>query len=185
MKTPLRILAVSGSLRAASSNTTLLRAAAALAPANMEFTFYHGLGDLPHFSPDLDGDEPPAAVREWRGLLRAADGVVVCTPEYAFGMPGSLKNAFDWIVSSGELDGGKPAAAISASPSVRGGDQAHAALVHLLGVLGAKIPEAGALIVPLVRTKLTSEGGLSDPATADALRSLLGTLAQAIQDRAV
>ena len=172
---PCEVLAISGSLRAASSNSMLMRAAAALAPEGMTVTIYEGLGDLPHFTPDLDGDEPPQAVQQLRELLRAADGVVVCTPEYAHGMPGSLKNALDWVVSSGEFDG-KLAAALSASPSGMGGDKAHASLVQTLKVLGAKIPEGASLIVPLVRSKFNAEGELTDPATAEALRSVLEAL---------
>ncbi|GAC1391740.1 MAG: hypothetical protein NVS4B11_21460 [Ktedonobacteraceae bacterium] len=89
----MRILAISGSLRADSTNTTLVRATAALAPKNMEILMYDGLADLPHFTPDLDGDDPPAPVSSLRKLLQATDGVLICTPEYAFGVPGTLKNA--------------------------------------------------------------------------------------------
>ena len=114
----MRILALSGSLRARSSNTALLRAAVALAPAGTEIIFYTGLADLPQFSPDLDNESTPPAVQELRDQLQAAEGVLICTPEYAYGMPGSLKNALDWTVSSGEFYG-KPTAVISASPSPR------------------------------------------------------------------
>src|SRR5215510_1063207 len=113
----MQILAISGSLRADSSNAALLRAAAACAPDGMEFRFYdRQLGGLPHFNPDLDGEGAvaPPAVAELRALLGAADGVLICTPEYAHGIPGALKNALDWIVSSGELER-KPVALIVAS----------------------------------------------------------------------
>jgi len=89
---------------------------------------YGGLDDLPHFSPDRDGDDPPRSVGRLRELLRTADGVLIGTPEYAFGVPGALKNALDWTVSSGEFDG-KPVAAISASPLYTGGAKAHASLL--------------------------------------------------------
>ncbi|MBC8101842.1 MAG: NAD(P)H-dependent oxidoreductase [Cytophagales bacterium] len=173
----IKILGISGSLRAGSSNTALLLAAGKLAPPAMEFTLYEGLGDLPHFSPELDGDDPPAAVRRLRALLQAADSVIVCTPEYAHGMPGALKNALDWSVSSGEFDG-KPAAAVSASPSVTGGANAHAWLTQTLNVLGATIPEGASLIVPLVRGKLDPSGAISDTDTADAFRRMFEALAR-------
>src|SRR5689334_18737809 len=115
----MKILALSGSLRAASSNSALLRAAAALAPPGMDFTFYdHQIGALPYFSPDLDseGMTPPPAVAEFRALLAGADGVLISCPEYAHGVPGAFKNALDWIVSSGSLSG-KPTAVLMASPS--------------------------------------------------------------------
>jgi chromate reductase len=77
----IKILAISGSLRYSSSNTNLIRAAADIAQQEkMIFTIYGGLGDLPHFNPDLDGDEPPAAVSDLRKQLKAADGVLICTP---------------------------------------------------------------------------------------------------------
>ncbi len=179
----MNILGISGSLNPASSNSAVVRAAAALVPEGMKFTIYEGLGELPHFTPHLDGDEPPPAVRELRRLLRAADGVFVCTPEYAHGMPGSLKNAFDWVVSSGEFDGGKPAAALSASPSYLGGDKALAALTQTLAVLGAHVPAGASLAIPYIRKKLDAEGHVTDSETLDALRSVLGVLAGAIRAR--
>src|SRR3982751_6815740 len=101
----MKILAISGSLRAQSSNAALLRAAAALAPADVAFDFYDGLGALPPFNPDLDeeGMSASAPVADLRARAAAAGGVMICSPEYAHGMPGVLKNALDWLVSVGEL----------------------------------------------------------------------------------
>jgi len=113
----MKLAAVSGSLRADSSNSALVRALSSLASTEMEVAVFDGVGDLPHYSPELDTDDPPASVLRWRTVLREADAALFCTPEYAHGMPGSLKNALDWLVSSGEFDGGKPCAALSASPS--------------------------------------------------------------------
>ena len=174
------ILAMSGSLRASSTNTRLVRATAALAPENMEFTLYDGLADLPHFSPDLDSDDPPVSVHNLRKQLQAADGVLICTPEYAFGVPGSLKNALDWTVSTGEFYR-KPVAAISASPSPRGGDKAHASLLLTLTALGANVPERGKLMIPAVGKKLNANDEVLDPMTRQALRSVLDALAHTIE----
>src|SRR5690349_21363282 len=99
----MRILAISGSLREGSSNTAVLQAAAALAPLGVEIILYDGLGRLPHFNPDLDGENAVAPVAEWRARLQSADGVLISSPEYAHGVPGSLKNALDWVVGSGEF----------------------------------------------------------------------------------
>ncbi|HEY4385077.1 MAG TPA: NADPH-dependent FMN reductase [Ktedonobacteraceae bacterium] len=175
----MKILAISGSLRASSTNTRLVRAAAALAPEEMEITIYDGLADLPHFSPDLDDDYSPPAVKNLRAQIQASDGVLICTPEYAFGVPGALKNALDWTVSSGDL-WGKPVAAISASPLWTGGDKAHASLLLTLTALGTKVPEEGKLSIPSVNKKLNADGEISDPETAQALRCVLASLAQAI-----
>jgi len=175
----MHILAISGSLRASSTNTTLVRAIMKLAPEHMEFTLYDGLGDLPHFSPDIDVEDAPPPVAALRRQLQAADGVLLCTPEYAYGVPGSLKNALDWTVSSGEFVG-KPVVAISASPSFMGGEKAHASLLLTLTALSANIVEGGTLIIPLIRSKLNTHGNVSDSATAEALQSVLAALAQAI-----
>lgn len=161
----MKILALSGSLRASSTNTTLVRALAAIAPEDMEIAIYDGLGTLPHFSPDLDGEEASAPVIHLRTLLGASDGVLICTPEYAFGVPGSLKNALDWTVSIGDLNE-KPVAAISASPLHSGGDKAHASLLLTLTTLGADVPDGAKLSIPGVKKKLDDNGDVSDPATA-------------------
>ena len=148
----------------------------------MDFVLYDGLGDLPHFTPDLDGDAPPAPVVRWRELLKSADGVIICTPEYAFGVPGVLKNALDWVVSSGEFYE-KPAAVISASPMLTGGDKAHASLMLTFQALTARIAEEAKLTVPAVNKKLTPEGEISDPALKESLEKLLAALAKTIDDK--
>jgi chromate reductase, NAD(P)H dehydrogenase (quinone) len=138
-------------------------------------TIYQDLDELPHFSPDRDGDDPPASVLRLRALIATADAIIVCTPEYAHGMPGSLKNALDWLVSSGDFDG-KPAAAISASPSFLGGDKANDALAHTLTVLGATIPPGATLAIPHINSKRNATGEVDDEATIASLRSLLDAL---------
>jgi len=175
----MRILAMSGSLRAGSTSTTLVRAIATMAAKDMEVTIYDGLGDLPHFTPDLDDENSPASVVYLRELLRGADGVLICTPEYAFGVPGSLKNALDWTVSTGDLNE-KPVAALSASPLYGGGDKAHASLLLTLTALGADVPDGATLNIPGVKKKLDDNGDVSDPTTAQALRLVLAALALAI-----
>ena len=176
----MKIVAVSGSLRAASSNTALVRAVVSLVPPDIEITLYDGLAGLPHFSPELDGPNLPDAVKSLRLQMASADGVLICTPEYAFGMPGSLKNALDWLVSSGEL-WRKPVAVLSASPSALGGEKAHAALVLTLRALEAEIVEAASLQIPFVSTKLNAEKEVSDPATLAALQTSLTALIAAVE----
>jgi chromate reductase len=176
----MRILAISGSLRANSTNTALVRATVALAPDHMECLIYNGLADLPQFSPEIDDENSPASVISLREQLQAADGVFICTPEYAFGVPGSLKNALDWTVSSGEF-WGKPVAVVSASPLATGGDKAHAALLLTLTALGAKVPERAKLMVPTINKKLNANGEVSDSETKQALVRVLDVLAQAIK----
>ncbi len=109
----MRILAISGSARRRSTNTALLRAVAAAAPRGVEVTVFDGVGRLPVFSPDLDGD-PPAEVRVYIGLVEASDGVILSSPEYVRALPGGMKNAIDWLVSRDTLVG-KPMALLHAS----------------------------------------------------------------------
>ncbi len=175
---PINIVAVSGSLRSASTNSALARAVIASAPAGVGVIRYDGLAGLPHFSPELETDVPDA-VRELRLVIGAADGVLFCTPEYAYGIPGSLKNALDWLVSSGEL-WRKPVAVVSASPSALGGAKAHAALTLTLTALEAKIVHAASLQIPFVSTKLNAEKEVTDPATLAELKASLAALIAAI-----
>ena len=169
------ILAVSGSLKANSSNTRLIHAIAALAADRAQATFYTGLADLPPFSPDLDTETPPEAVQHWRDLLKTADAVLICTPEYAYGMPGSLKNALDWTVSSGEFYD-MPVAAISAAPNLGGGKRALRTLKWTLHALSALIVRKASFTVPLIGKKLDADGHIRDPAFAETLHTALAAL---------
>jgi chromate reductase len=180
MGNTLRILAISGSLREKSSNTALMKAIIALSSGDIQFTIYGGLGDLPHFNPDLDLDDGPASVQELRLQLKEADGVLICTPEYGNGVPGVLKNALDWLVSSGEFMN-KPTAVISASPTPMGGDKAHASLLLTLNMINAEIIEGGTMMIPHITLKLNKEGVITDSETKQRLLTVLKALEQACQ----
>jgi NAD(P)H-dependent FMN reductase len=171
------ILGISGSLRSSSSNTALINACAVIADENIKITQYEGLDKLPYFSPELDaeGMTATAAVLELRAQLRAADAVIFSTPEYAHGIPGVLKNALDWIVSSGEL-AGKPTGVISASPLATGGDKAHASLMQTLTVMSAHIVKETTLIIPIVRTKMDVNGNITDPFLKESIATLINSL---------
>jgi NAD(P)H-dependent FMN reductase len=171
-----RLLALSGSLRAQSLNALVLRAAARLAPAGMTFTFWERLDDLPHFSPERDEEPLPGAVVELRGLLAEADALLICTPEYIHAMPAVLKNLLEWVVSSGACVG-KPAAAWSVSPALQGGARAQASLAHTLEVMSARVVPAAALCLTLASGGLDADGALRDPAQAARLRAALAALA--------
>ncbi len=135
MKQQLNILAISGSLRSSSSNAAIIRTLSGMTPTGVTVSLYDGLADLPHFNPELDTDTPPDAVTDLRKQLKQADGILICTPEYAFGVPGALKNLLDWTVSSGEFVD-KPVALITASSS---GQYAHPSLLLTLGALSARV----------------------------------------------
>ena len=110
----MNILALSGSLRAASENTRLLRALACLAPAGMQVVVYSGLGELPLFNPDIEFPNPPA-VAALREAINTADAVVIASPEYAHGVTAVIKNMLDWMVGN-ESFVNKPVALLNAAP---------------------------------------------------------------------
>jgi NAD(P)H-dependent FMN reductase len=171
----MQILAISGSLRAASTNTVLLNAAAALAPENLKIIVYAGLADLPHFNPDLDNDAPEA-VKNFRSQLAKSAGVIISSPEYAHGVPGVLKNALDWLVASGELYE-KPIALFSASPRAT---FAQASLTLTLSVMSVRLIEEASIVLPLLGKKLDESRVLADPGMSKAIHSALVTFAHAI-----
>jgi len=170
------ILAISGSLRAGSSNHTILQYLGGMMPEDVDYTIYDGLASIPAFDPGLDNDTPPAAVADLRDKIAAVDAIIICTPEYAFGVPGALKNALDWTVSSGSLSG-KPLALITASTS---GQYAHEGMTRILGALDATMSEAGNLLIPFIRTKIDANGNLTDDIT-EKLRSIFVELIKLIE----
>jgi len=174
----LRILAISGSLRAVSSNTALLHAAALLAPPGVEVSIYAGLGDLPHFNPDLEGSEPPAVI-DFLARVRAAGGLLISSPEYAHGVPGAMKNALDWLVSDEEFMG-KPVALFNASPYAT---YAQASLLETLTVMSARVVAAAAIAVPVSGKKLDAAGIVAHPEISSAVRGALEAFVQAIESR--
>lgn len=167
-----KILAISGSLRNQSFNTAILQEIKTILSGRAEIIFYNGYDALPHFNPDLDKDPAPATVNHFRQMVAAADGVILCTPEYAFGLPGSLKNALDWTVSSGEFNE-KTVAVISASPLPSGGIKAMDALLLVCSALGTKIPEGATLGIPGIKVKMNEKGEIKEAGTLKDLAQLV------------
>lgn len=172
----IKILGISGSLRSNSSNTNILKSIAGFNPDEVEFVIFEGLDQLPHFNP---GQEENKAVRNFKTAISNAAAVIFCTPEYAFGVPGVLKNALDWTVSTGELND-KPVSVISASPLNSGGDKALASLLLTLTALGTKRNDASALSIPNIKIKSSADGTLTDENTLDQLRNQLDNLLKLI-----
>lgn len=177
MTAQFRILAISGSLRAHSSNTETLRAAAIVAPESVTVTLYDGLGGLPHFNPDLDGEGavPPDSVRDFRSQIGDADALLICSPEYAHGVPGSLKNALEWLVSSSEMLF-KPIGLINVSPR---STHANASLAETLRTMSTVLVEGASIELPLAGKAIDAAGIAADPQLARALRSAIDTLVAA------
>lgn len=170
-----RILAISGSLRSASLNTALLRAAARLAPPGMRIELFDGLGALPLFNPDIEATDP-AAVANFRARLLAADGVLIASPEYAHGVTGAMKNALDWMVGC-ETFVNKPVALLNASPRAV---HAQASLKETLTTMSARIVDEASITVPILGARLDEAGIASHPGIAAALRGALMAFQAAI-----
>ena len=178
---PVRLLAISGSLRARSSNTSLLRLAMDLAPADVRIVMYDGLASLPHFNPDDEVDTPPASVLDLRARVGDADGLLLCSPEYAHGVPGTLKNALDWLVASVELPH-KPVALLNASPWAT---HAQASLLETLTVMTARIVYEACATIPVTRGDLAADGTIEGTEIRAALRAALDAFVRDIASHGV
>jgi chromate reductase, NAD(P)H dehydrogenase (quinone) len=174
----MRILAVSGSLRTGSHNTSLLWAAAEAAPEGVEVEVWQGIGDLPIYDQDLEGSDLPDAVRRLREDWAAADAILFATPEYNGSIPGGLKNAVDWA-SRPRLEAAlmnKTVAVVGASTGQFGAMWAQADLRKVLGTAGGRVV-GDELPVTRAHEKFDSLGRLLDGELFDRLRLLLETLA--------
>ena len=160
-------------------DTAPTRHARLLAPANIEVTLYNGLADLPGFNPDLEGAEP-SSVLAFRELLKKADGVFISSPEYAHGVPGSLKNALDWTVGSGELVD-KPVAMLNTSPMAM---HAQASLRETIAVMSARVIPDASLTIPVQGKQLDENGIAADPRLSRLVLRAIEGLVTAIESLA-
>jgi chromate reductase len=171
----MRILALPGSLRAASINAALLRAAARIAPAAISVTVDTALGRLPLFNPD-DAERPPPAVAAFQARVAAADALLIASPEYAHGVTGTIKNALDWLVSF-EPFAYKHVAVLNASPRAQHAD---AALRETLRTMAAVIVEPASISLPLLGAQLGEEALVTTEWVAAPVRAALAALAEAV-----
>jgi chromate reductase len=174
---PIVLVALSGSLRAASVNSAVLRAAARLAPDGVTIRVLDDVRALPLFNPDLDNDAVAEPVLAFRRNLIAADGVLIACPEYAHGVPGAMKNALDWVVASNELVN-KPIALLNAAPRA---SIAQAALRETLTVMSATLIDAASVTLPITIKNITEVEILEDAAVRDVLRNALQAFATTIR----
>jgi|SRR5689334_1733239 len=176
----MRILALSGSLRRDSYNTRLARAAGELAPYDVEVELYPPelLSAIPPYDGDVDDLGQPVAVTQLKSAIRAADAVLVATPEYNSSIPGQLKNALDWVSRplAESPFRGKPTSVVGASTSAYGAVWAQADLRKVLGVLGARLVEAE-VAVPHAAERFDDEGRLVDEETREQLAQAVADLA--------
>lgn len=167
----MKLLAISGSLRAASENSKLLRAARRLAPSGVDIILYDGLGALPLFNPDIEASDP-APVAALRAAITGADALLIASPEYAHGVSGVMKNALDWMVGN-ESFIDKPVALLNASARAT---HAQAALRETLIVMSARIVEAATVTLPILGSGLDEDGIVGHAEIGGALRAALCAL---------
>ena len=177
---PMRVLAISGSLRKDSTNTAAFEALARLASGEVRVVVYRDLARLPPFNPDDDlEDEPkPETVEALRAMVAACDAIVIAAPEYARGVPGALKNALDWFVAS-ETFVGKKVVLINASPRAY---HAQTSLREILSTMAARFLVDAFVALPLTGKKVTAEQIAADPVCAGRLRHVLVTLAASARE---
>jgi chromate reductase len=173
-----KILAISGSTRQQSSNDSLIKAIVVLSGDMLDITVYKRIYYLPQFNPDDDVEDIADEVAVFRQQLNNAEGIIICTPEYAHGVPGSLKNAIDWTISSSSFPH-KPTMLITASTD---GKYGHAALLETLKVIEAKNVINLQLVLPFIKTKINQDGKSIDNKTHDEVRKLINVFIETIND---
>ncbi|OGU22869.1 MAG: FMN reductase [Hydrogenophilales bacterium RIFOXYD1_FULL_62_11] len=172
----MRVLAISGSLRKASLNTALLRAAARIAPPGIEVVLYHSLGELPLFNPDIEASEPVPVVT-FREHILASDALLIASPEYAHGVTGAIKNALDWMVGNETLVN-KPVALLNASPRAT---HAQAALREIVSTMSARLVDEACITIPILGSGFSEDDIVQRPDIKSALLTALSFLKAAVQ----
>jgi NAD(P)H-dependent FMN reductase len=172
-----KILGICGSLREGSAHRAILEYVASTVP-DVSFSIFEGISEIQNFNPDLDQPHSTAdeAVEAFRSAVKEADAILICTPEYAYGIPGALKNALDWTVSSGSFVD-KPVGLITASGL---GEHGHASLLLVLQALTAKVEEQATLLIPYFKSKMNAENEITDIGLKEDLKRLIEVLLNVI-----
>ena len=173
----MKILAISGSLRSASHNTSLLRAAQELAPEGMEIRAFD-ITPIPLYNGDVEARGDPEPVTALKAAIREADALLIATPEYNYGVPGVLKNAIDWASRPPDKTPlrGKPAAIMGTSPGPHGTVRAQLQLRQTFVFTQTPALLAPEVLIARAHEKFDKEGGLTDEATRGYVRKLLEAL---------
>jgi NAD(P)H-dependent FMN reductase len=157
-----KVLAISGSIRKNSSNEKILKAIAMLYQDTLEIEIFTKIDELPHFDPDSSVESPPSTVKDFLELIAQADGVLICTPEYVFSLPGTLKNALEWTVSS-TVFSYKPCAFIVASGL---GEKTFESLgIIMRTLIQEPVPVTSTLLIQGARNKVNDMGKFADSKT--------------------
>jgi NAD(P)H-dependent FMN reductase len=174
-----KVLAICGSTRQASINHSLINAIVDLSAATLDITIFEGIENLPQFNPDNDGDNVAKGVSDFRQQLKNAEGIIICTPEYAHGVPGALKNAIDWTISSSSFPH-KPTMLITAST---GGQYGHKALMETLRAIEAKKIDNLQLVIPFAKTKLNLDNKITDGKTLVDVKKLIADFIETLNGK--
>jgi len=162
------VLAICGSTRSQSANLFIIQYIAAVLANDVKMEVYDGLTQLPYFNPDLDKENAPPVVETFRQKIASADGILICTPEYVFSLPGVLKNAIEWCVST-TIFSEKPVALITASAS---GVAAHQSLRLVMKTIYTDLRDDTQLLIQGAKGKIDPYGHVSDAITAGQLNAL-------------
>lgn len=173
-----KILAISGSTRKNSSNESILKFIIGNYSHLFDMEIFDGIDKLPHFNPDLDNENPPDLIKRFRSQIEQADGILICTPEYVFSIPGSLKNAIEWNVST-TLFSNKPIAFIVASAS---GEKAFESLDRVMTTIESKMTKNSKLLIQGVKGKIRKDGKINDRKTIDGISLLLKSFVETIEE---
>ncbi|WP_291140827.1 NADPH-dependent FMN reductase [Flavobacterium sp. UBA7680] len=165
----IKIVAITGSTRKNSSNFKILKHISEHIKPNFEVEIFEDLDRIPHFNPDLDTENPPEEIRLFRNKIMEADGIIICTPEYVFSLPGSLKNALEWCVST-TIFSNKKVGLITASAS---GEMGHEQLLLIMKTLEAKFNDNTQLLIQGIRGKIDAEGKIINEETEIALQNFI------------
>lgn len=172
-----KILAISGSIRANSTNGAILKMLADAYPEDIDIEIFT-IADLPHFIPNTNDEDTPAIVKTFRALIEKADGVILCTPEYVFSVPAILKNAIEWTVST-TVFSDKPVAIIVASGV---GEKTYESLTLIMKTVGAVFDETTALLIQGARSKFDEKGRMNDKDTLQAIDKLMQSFIKSIKN---
>ncbi len=165
----IKVLAISGSTRENSSNYKILKYISNHLNTVFDVEILENLAELPHFNPDLDTENPPKEIISLRNKIEKSDGILICTPEYVFSLPGSLKNALEWCVSTTVFTN-KKMGLITASAS---GEKGHEQLLLVMKTLDSKFDDATQLLIQGVRGKVNAEGEIIGEETTQALQTFI------------
>jgi len=172
MATKKNIFVIIGSASENSANEKIIGYLEELAKDDFNFIVFKGLKTLPHFDPELSIGLPPKEIIEFRNHVEHADGIVICTPEYVFSIPGGLKNAIEWCVAT-TVFSDKPTGIITASAS---GQKGHQELQLIMKTIGAKVTTETALLIQGVKGKVNDQGQITDDKTKKALTKFTNEL---------